>query len=318
MSGPKVSVVVPAYGHARFIADALDSVFAQTFGDHEVVVVNDGSPDDTAEVVRPYAEAGRIRYVEQPNAGQASARNRGIDMARGEYVALLDDDDLWPADKLAWQVAKLDARPDVGLVFGYADYFGGDSRYRYPPTPPPADDVAGAFYGFNWAVSPGQTLIRVSALRRVGGFDPAVWGADDYDLYLRLAGVCEFAYHDRLALHYRRVGQGASRHVWRLHANLRRVQRRHTGGLLPRPGRLRQWRAARGFAAMSRSETAKSLAASARRAAADGDRGAARRDWLRALWLRPVMLRRPEVLAGLLRSLAPAAGPRPTPAEARP
>src|SRR5690606_4258640 len=88
----------------------------QTFTDHEIIVINDGSPDDTAAVLAPYRD--RIRYVEQANAGQAAARNRGIGMARGRYVALLDDDDAWPADKLKWQVAALDAEPEAVLAYG--------------------------------------------------------------------------------------------------------------------------------------------------------------------------------------------------------
>ena len=94
-----VSVIIPTYNHVDYVAETLETVFAQTFGDYEVIVVNDGSPDGTAEVLRPSREAGRIRYIEQANAGQAAARNRGLAEARGEFIAFLDDDDLWPPDK---------------------------------------------------------------------------------------------------------------------------------------------------------------------------------------------------------------------------
>src|ERR1700719_2929443 len=104
---PAVSVIIPTYNHRDFVLDAIESVFAQTFTDYEVIVVNDGSPDDTASVLAPLASAGRIRYLEQANAGQGAARNRGIAQARGEFIALLDDDDRWPADKLEWQVGEL-------------------------------------------------------------------------------------------------------------------------------------------------------------------------------------------------------------------
>src|SRR3954470_24757434 len=99
---PAVSVVIPTYRHRDYVLRTLDSVFAQTYRDFEVIVVNDGSPDDTNRRIRPLVSAGRIRYIEQANAGQAAARNTGIAHARGRYIALLDDDDLWPADKLAW------------------------------------------------------------------------------------------------------------------------------------------------------------------------------------------------------------------------
>jgi glycosyltransferase involved in cell wall biosynthesis len=117
-SSPTVSVVIPTYRHDAFVVQTLDSVFAQTFSDIEVIVVNDGSPDDTAALLRPIAQQGRIRYLEQANVGQAFARNRGMAEARGEFIGLLDDDDLWPPDKLAWQVEVLRAHPKAAVVYG--------------------------------------------------------------------------------------------------------------------------------------------------------------------------------------------------------
>ena len=124
MSSPCVSVIIPTYKHQDFVLATLDSVFAQTFTDYEVIVINDGSPDDTAEVLLPLAEAGRIRYIEQKNTGQSIARNRGIAEAQGEFIALLDDDDLWPPDKLEWQVEALRRQPDVALIAGPAASHG--------------------------------------------------------------------------------------------------------------------------------------------------------------------------------------------------
>ena len=126
MTVPEVSVIVPTYNHGRYVLESLASVFGQTYRSFEVIVVNDGSPDNTAEVLKPLVEAGRIYYIEQPNAGQASARNRGFASARGEYIAFLDDDDLWPADKLSWQVGVLKAEPDLGLIAGRAVLFSGN------------------------------------------------------------------------------------------------------------------------------------------------------------------------------------------------
>ena len=122
MNFPKVSVVIPTYNHQCYILAALDSVFAQTFTDFEIIVVNDGSPDNTAEVLRPLTESGRIRYIEQKNQGQSAARNRGISEAKGEFIALLDDDDIWPPDKLQWQVEELQNNPDTALVYGSVSF----------------------------------------------------------------------------------------------------------------------------------------------------------------------------------------------------
>src|SRR5438034_6092600 len=114
----RVSVVIPTYCHQDTIIDTLKSVFLQTFQDFEVIVVNDGSPDETAQLVAPLAAVGRIRYLEQSNQGQAAARNRGLEEATGEFISFLDDDDLWPADKLEWQVSYLERNPSIAAVGG--------------------------------------------------------------------------------------------------------------------------------------------------------------------------------------------------------
>ncbi|MBA2437335.1 MAG: glycosyltransferase family 2 protein, partial [Acidimicrobiia bacterium] len=113
-----ISVVVPTYNHRDFVLQALESAFAQTFTDIEVIVVNDGSGDDTEALLRPLVQAGRIAYLEQENQGQAAARNRGWQAARGKYVAFLDDDDLWPPGKLEWQARVLEEQPQTVLVYG--------------------------------------------------------------------------------------------------------------------------------------------------------------------------------------------------------
>ena len=233
---PLVSVVIPAYGHAGVIGETLDSVFAQTLLDREVIVVVDGSPDDTAARLRPLADAGRLTLVEQANAGQAAARNAGLALARGKYVALLDDDDLWPADKLAWQVARMEADPDLILCWGRAEQLRADGR-RVPPKatefPPGRAERPEALRRFRYRchlLSPGQALIRADALRAVGGFDPAVWGADDWDLYLRLCAVGPVWYEPRLALTYRLHAANASATAAARHArNHFAVARRHLG-----------------------------------------------------------------------------------------
>lgn len=121
---PLVSVVIPAYNAALWIAETLESVLAQTFQDFEVIVVDDGSTDDTAAVVARFA---RVRCIRTPNGGQASARNVGIRAAQGEYVAFVDADDLWSPDKLWLQT---DLLQQSGLAWAYSDAYAFDDTTR--------------------------------------------------------------------------------------------------------------------------------------------------------------------------------------------
>ena len=118
MSTEQVSVIIPTYDRADCVTRAIDSALAQTHADVEVIVVDDGSTDDTAALVRDtYAGEPRVRYTRQENRGVSAARNRGIRLARGAYMALLDSDDAWEPFKLELQLACLDAFPDAGMVW---------------------------------------------------------------------------------------------------------------------------------------------------------------------------------------------------------
>lgn len=160
MNIPRVSVLIPAYNAGAFLADALESVFAQTHPVDEVIVLNDGSTDDTAAVAARYA--GRIRYEEQANAGIRVGRQRLVDWARGEWLAFLDADDIWCADKTARQLAVIAARPELEFLYGHMIRFRDEpaGRVFHPPEPAPL---------------PSASLLRRSTVVRIGGFS----GADD-------------------------------------------------------------------------------------------------------------------------------------------
>jgi glycosyltransferase involved in cell wall biosynthesis len=243
---PRVSVVIPTYNHAAFVRETLDSVFAQTYRDFEIVVINDGSPDNTEEVLKELIDGHRVAYVRQENAGQAAARNAGLKMAKGEYIAFLDDDDVWPADKLEWQAARLDEEPEAVLVYGLLKRVGSEVPDLPEETSAPEGWLADRFRRSNWIMSPGQTLIRAEPLREIGGFDVSLPGADDWDLYIRLAERGKFVSDTRVSLIYRMHMANASRNVWGMYAVAHRLCRKHYG-LIPRPGRLRAWRACRRF-----------------------------------------------------------------------
>lgn len=234
---PTVSVIIPAYGHSKYILQTLDSVFAQSFQDYEVIVVNDGSPDETAEFLNSLVSSGRIRYFEQPNQGVAVARNLGITHSHGKYIALLDDDDLWPPDKLKWQVAELESS-DAVLIGGVAGSIGVDGSLQAPVGAP--DELR--VYAFEDLLdgspflSPGQTLIRRSALESVGGFDREIWGADDFDLWLGLSLHGPVRRRNRLALYYRTHDSNASRNLIRMILNMKKVIEKRLSGYRGRSG----------------------------------------------------------------------------------
>lgn len=118
---PTVSVIIPAYNCARYVSEAIDSALAQTYKDFEVIVVDDGSTDDTSQILEPYIQSGKIRYFYQENAGAGAARNKGILEAKGEFLAFLDADDVLLKNSLSKRVDFLQKNPKVDLVF--ADYY---------------------------------------------------------------------------------------------------------------------------------------------------------------------------------------------------
>ncbi len=128
---PRVSIIIATRNRARLLREALESLRAQTFTDFEAIVIDDGFTDDTREVVGSFHD--RFRYIHQANRGRSHARNRGLERARGRYVAFLDDDDLLRPNKLEIQVACLDDDPSVGWVYSSARNVDADARPSHYP-----------------------------------------------------------------------------------------------------------------------------------------------------------------------------------------
>lgn len=216
---PQVSILIPTYNHSQYVLETLDSVFAQTYLDYEIIVINDGSPDDTRQVLQPLVRENRIQYIEQENQGQAAARNRGLALARGKFIAFLDDDDLWPPDKLGWQVAFLQSHPDVAFVSGEVQDIDEKGQAIGSQINLPKTANFETLFNGNPFISPGQILIRTARLREIGGLNENLWGTDDYDLWFRLAKRGKIAVRPQLSLYYRRHSGNASNNTFKMFVN---------------------------------------------------------------------------------------------------
>ena len=203
-----VSVIIPAYNAECFIADTLESVFAQTYTPIEVIVIDDGSTDTTAAIVR--AKFPQARLFQKPNGGVSSARNLGIRMATGCFVAFLDADDLWLHDKLLKQVNLLSQHPDIAWCYCDCQYFRGDRRnvkYRLSMVANPYQgNILRPLFLENFISSP-TPLIKREVFEHVGFFDERIHIAEDWDMWLRIARSYVVAYlPEHLAL-YRQYSQ---------------------------------------------------------------------------------------------------------------
>ncbi|GAB4459310.1 MAG: hypothetical protein OHK0029_21730 [Armatimonadaceae bacterium] len=239
----KVTVVITTFNRSRVMLETLDSVLQQTYRDFEVIVVNDGSTDDTAAVLEPFVQKGLIRHISQENQGLGKSRNNGLAVAQGKYICFLDDDDLWSPDKLAWQVEAWKRAPDdCVLVYGYHVWFGeGLEPTPAPETIQPSGRVLKEFCYKNRIASVGLVMLKTDVIREVGGFDPVVYGAEDWDMWIRLACRGSFHYEHRLGLYYRLHQRSMSRSAQKMHAGFLKLIEKHEHSLPdPEAGQLLQ------------------------------------------------------------------------------
>jgi glycosyltransferase involved in cell wall biosynthesis len=183
---PKVSVIVPAFNSADYTVETVESVLQQTYEDFELLVIDDGSTDNTRDALEPYAD--RIQYIYKENGGACSARNFGIRLSKGEYVACLDCDDLWLPEKLAHSVAALDANPAAAFVYTgcYLIDSAGQIIDQVRNLCDPDSDVYRSILN-NGAIPAPTVVMRRVCLDDVGSFDERIFIPADKDLWLRLA-----------------------------------------------------------------------------------------------------------------------------------
>jgi glycosyltransferase involved in cell wall biosynthesis len=205
MPEAKVSVVIPTYNCARYLAAAVDSVLAQTYRPWEIIIVDDGSTDSTAQVLTPYS--GAIKYLYQENRGEPAARNLGLRNATGEFIACLDADDSWLPDKLELQMGYFATHPTCDFV--YTDTLSFDDtgvlhrslKAYFNQTFPSGNIFCQLFR--ETIFGSGSVVFRKGCMEKVGYFNEQLLIGSDYEMWLRMARHFEAGYIDKPLLMYR-------------------------------------------------------------------------------------------------------------------
>ncbi len=225
---PRISVVIPSYNGGRFLREAIESVLHQTAPAAEIVVVNDGSTDDTAAVARSYEP---VRYIEQRNQGAPAARNTGMASSTGDVLVFLDADDRLQPHALATGVAALAANPEWAFVSGEVRVIAEDGSPRYVPEPKPRPgDPYIQLLRSNYIWTPGVVMYRRDILRAVNGYVTWAGASADYELNLRIARRFPIGRHYQVILDYRQHLSSMSsdvRYMLKSAVTVRRAERRH-------------------------------------------------------------------------------------------
>ncbi len=201
----KVSVIIPAYNSARFLPETIESVLAQTYKDYEIIVVDDGSTDNTREILAPYFD--KIKYIYQQNQGAAKARNTAIKHSQGEYIAFLDADDVWLPEKLHIQVDYLNNNPEIAMVYSLSlsinidgKQIGKKSRHRNLYS----GDIFNKLFVKNFFTT-STVVVRKRVLNTIGLFDESLINSQDRDLWLRITREFRVSGIDKHLCKYRQT-----------------------------------------------------------------------------------------------------------------
>ncbi len=204
----KVSVVITCYNYAKYLAGCLNSVLGQSFQDFEIILVNDGSTDNTDEVIAPFLHDSRIKYIKQYNSGQANAKNTGVNRASGELIAFLDADDKWDFRKLEKQV-PLFHDPHVGVVYSLCRLIDENDRvvdlqlnleHGYLR---PRSGMVTEYLLFDNFVPFSSSIVRRECFNGFGIFNETLRMGIDWDLWLRISTQYQFQYVDQSLMFYR-------------------------------------------------------------------------------------------------------------------
>ena len=225
---PRVSILLTCYNHLKYLPDCLESVRKQTFQDYEVIALDDGSTDSTREWLTQQEDVRRI--FNEKNLGTYATLNVGLENASGEYIAVLNDDDLWAPEKLARQVEVLDNSPKVGFVHTGGWFIDGEGKRIADPEPlgfPFPRTITGDLYptliDHNQMIT-SSLLVRGEAFEKCGPFDPEFYGCGDWQMWLRLAKHYDGAFVDADLTFYRVHGANAFLNTEKMNADSRRIR----------------------------------------------------------------------------------------------
>jgi GT2 family glycosyltransferase len=214
-STPAISVLMPVYDPGRFLAPALESILAQTCSDFELIAIDDGSRDGSAEVLTAFAARdGRIRVFTQENRGVVPSLNRALELARAPLVARMDADDIARPDRFAKQVAHLRQHPEIAAISGAMDVIDASGAYLRTAVFPTGPEAVASELLHRSCVCHPAVMARTDALRSIGGYRSVAQHAEDYDLWLRLAEVGRIANLPDVLVSYRQHAHAISaRHI---------------------------------------------------------------------------------------------------------
>ncbi len=219
---PKVSVIIPTYNREKLITKTVESVLAQTYKDYEIIIVDDGSTDQTKEALKPYLSQSHIHYLYQKNQKQAKARNTGIKHSVGENIAFLDSDDLWDPKKLELQVEVLEEKPRIGMVYSNQSIMANDfhqEKQKYPPGILRSGFIFKDLLLRKYYCSTPTILVRRTVLDDVGLLDESLMNAlEDWELTLRISKKYEVYCVDK-PLVRRRLHEGIPYNYYELRIN---------------------------------------------------------------------------------------------------
>ncbi|MDY6936859.1 MAG: glycosyltransferase [Cyanobacteriota bacterium] len=219
----KISVILPIYNGEKTVRETIHSVLNQTLTNFELIVINDGSQDNTLDIIGKITDA-RIQVYSYTNAGQAASRNRGIERAKGEYIAFIDADDLWTPDKLESQLQALQDNPTAALAYSWTDYIDESGKLLHPGRHTTANgNVLEKLIVNNFIENGSNPLIRQEVFEKVGVFEESLPPAEDWDLWLRIAEEYQFICIPAAQILYRVTVNSSSSNIIKQEIQCRKV-----------------------------------------------------------------------------------------------